>query len=127
LLPTHDALIEWQSVVTQGERGSSSEEAVALLFHVIDSDTDGDGRLTGDDDGSVAVSNPDGSGYNIVVAHADRVLHFESGDGEPGFLFYVSDGNLHSAQIDFQARSVVNDVDLSAPVELDQSFQGDSD
>ena len=127
LLPTHESVIEWHSAVSRGERGSSSETAVALLFHVIDADTNGDRRLTRDDKGSVVIAEPDGTGFRAVIVDVNRVLYFERGDDGPGFLFYVSNGDLHAAQFDFDGMKLVDDVDLSASVELDQTYQDDAD
>lgn len=53
--------------------GPEPRSVAAEVYVAVDEDTSGDGRYSASDSKRIAVSDPDGRNYRIVVARADRV------------------------------------------------------
>ena len=125
LLDNHDSILPWYRIATSETPDGEGKTAIALLFHVVSDDTNGDGSLTFDDHGAIGISKPDGSGRNELVTNVDDALEFEQISGAEGVLLYVSSGSLRVARFNLQSRDLERDLDLSMIPDLDQSLVSD--
>jgi hypothetical protein len=118
----HTCLLPWDEVAAVGGDDAENRKTLAVLYHVVTGDTTGDGRVTTDDTGVVAISDPNGGHFEILVQRVDRVLDFQLRSDARGFVFYLSSGSLRVAQFDLTARTLTSDSDISAVPALDQSL-----
>jgi len=111
LTPKHDRLIlsmEWMAADGSSENkwGTDKKPVKWLIFQVVPSDTDGDGRLTENDRKAIAVANPDGSQYAEVVRDADELLGTTWMAGDKLLLIYTAGGKSLVSEIDLPGRKV---------------------
>jgi hypothetical protein len=120
LLPNNDSIIPWRRLVMKGVADDPSRHVVAILYRVIDSDTNGDGHLSGDDRGSILISDPDGTRLQTLISGVESIEYFDDGQDGQGHLFYVSNGKLRVARLDFVTMELLNDRDLSETTHPEQ-------
>ncbi len=77
LYDTHRNVVNSVSSLTKQDNYIDKEPAVALYVSVIKSDSDGDGRLTTDDDITIALLRTDGSSYTEIETGIWEVLDQE--------------------------------------------------
>ena len=79
---------------------SADQEVLAVVYQVVASDTDGDGRLTGKDRADLVVSRPDGSGRVTAVQGIERQLKGDISEaGEDFVVLYEKDGKAYATRI----------------------------
>ena len=76
------------------EQSDAKTEGVtkALYYEVIASDSNGDGKLSADDDSLIALSAPDGTRYTEIERGLGRVLEFKVSDREESLLVLAQMG-----------------------------------
>lgn len=99
-----------------GATGCPKEgKTTAIVYLVAERDTDDDARVSSDDDLSVAVSAPDGRGYQVVLDGVDAVhgWHFEP----PSRLvvFHAVDGAPRVFEFDLEKRAMLENKPLARP------------
>ncbi len=109
LLNGFDGYIPWNSLELGFGGGTSGENEElppdAVLYLVIDSDTNGDGEVTYGDDGVLAVSDTNGSGYSVLKTGVRRVRYFEE-DGGTAWVFFDASEGIMLARVDLAARKL---------------------
>lgn len=73
LCPAMDGVVLSSIALPTSDYGTSKADAVVAVHVVVGKDSNNDGRLTDSDSKQIAVSAPDGTGYRVVVAQADRL------------------------------------------------------
>lgn len=73
LCPAMDGLILSSTTLPTTDYGAPKADAVVAVHVIIGKDSNNDERLTDEDSKQIAVSAPDGTGYRVVVAQADRL------------------------------------------------------
>jgi hypothetical protein len=87
----------------------------AMLYLVAERDTDGNGRVNQDDALSVAISAPDGRGYQVVLAEAEAVHGWHFDPPSRLVVFHSRDGSPRVLEVDLETRATVHDAPLVAP------------
>lgn len=83
------------------EKTDKGEGAVkAILYHVIKSDSTGDGRLTRNDVMSVALSRANGEGYKELISEVDTVVGCTKVDDNTAMIVYERNHTGYSALLD---------------------------
>jgi len=139
LLENNRSIIEWTQVVTQREEDGAVSgvpdwkaddkrcgRAIAVLYQVTSEDTNGDGKLTYRDSGTLAASRPDGKGFKTLVEGVDRIRSFETNTAGHGVVFYISEGALRAVRLDLSTLSILKDTDISAQSGLNRVGEPDS-
>lgn len=94
-------------------RGSGGSDPVrAFLYLVVGEDTNGDGKLDGDDQFELAASDPGGAGYSVLVESADRFLGAFRVDEAHTLLIYEKEGVVLGVEVDVENRTVTRQVDF---------------
>lgn len=88
LLSSNDHLIMKADVLSDSASSGQRSAALAILFTVITSDTNGDDRLTAKDVKNVAISQPSGQAYREVLQGIDRVVGYSLTGKESLLLVY---------------------------------------
>jgi hypothetical protein len=87
---------------------------VGHLYRIIDVDTNGDSRLTNEDLSSLAVSDPGGRRFTVLVKDIqDLHGHEMLGPGRV-LVFFTSSRQLRVAEINIQDHVIVTNRQLSA-------------
>lgn len=73
LKPSMDGLILRAQALPESEHGQKKPDTSAVVYVAVDQDSNGDHRLSEADMKRIAVSDPKGSNYRIVVQKADRL------------------------------------------------------
>ena len=95
LFPDNKALIEDASFLIPDNKRCEERNVVGILYKVIRSDTNRDGRLGYSDKLSVYLSDPKGGSPKEIVSDADRVLGHRLLDDDLLFLTYAKSGAGH--------------------------------
>ena len=111
LLNGFRGLVLWTSLASETTqyvgRGDDRVESdpPAILYHVIDRDTNGDGTISSADDGVLAISATDGSGYTAVADGVSRVRHYLR-EEDTGWIFFETRKGIRLAKLDLARRHV---------------------
>lgn len=95
LFPDNSALIRDYSVLIPDKKRCEERNAVGILYKVIRSDTNRDGRLGASDKLSVYVSDPKGAELKEIVSHADHIIGHRLLDDDVLFLTYAKSGTAY--------------------------------
>lgn len=73
LCPSMNGVVLSSTPLPSNDYGATKADALAFVHVVVSKDSNNDERLTDDDSKQIAVSAPDGTGYRVLVAQADRL------------------------------------------------------
>ncbi|MCH9648135.1 MAG: hypothetical protein K0U98_07850 [Deltaproteobacteria bacterium] len=108
LVDGNEQVFSWYQVATVEDAETDSSRAIALLFLVISEDSDGDGRLTEDDEAALALADPTGQRMTTLLSGVERIDSFEVFSPSRGFLFLVSGGSLKVAELDLERLEILS-------------------
>jgi hypothetical protein len=101
LMPGYKGLILSTHEVRANDDDDGRTPPTAVLYELIDRDTNGDGKLTQNDLKEIAISDPAGTHLTRVLKDVEELngQHLAEG-GSDVLVFYTSAGSLHVARID---------------------------
>jgi len=102
LLGTNDYLIVSDEMLAVGECGETDCKTIAILYHVVKEDTNGDDRLTHDDLSSVALSKPDGTEFKEIISGLDVFIGHRLLDETSMLFIYQKKGIGYSATLSLE-------------------------
>ena len=107
-------LVERSERLRAGDLHTDGPErpVVAILYHVVPSDSDQDTRLSTRDLKTVSISRPDGSGYRELISEVDSVVDQILVTEDKLLLSYQKSGVAYIATIDPQGREIVKNEKL---------------
>jgi hypothetical protein len=110
LLPGNRRLI-LESTELSARDPAQGEVAVvyAIVHQLVDSDTNGDGKLAGDDLKTVAVGDPNGLRFARVLSKVERLNGAHLIDKTRLVLLYTAGGELRSAEIDLASDKIIRE------------------
>jgi hypothetical protein len=109
LLPNDQYLIvDFASFPRPFESGSGVPPAKAVIYNVIKSDSNADGRVGPDDLVTVAISNVDGTGYTELISEISTVFGTTSASDRWVVVAYEQNGVTHTATVDLERATVVS-------------------
>lgn len=88
--------------------------AVAIVYEVVSSDTNGDAQLTRADSLDLAISDPRGRRYAVLLKGIDRYLSDFVRQDQSLLLFYETSDEVRVAEVDPTLLKIVDDRPLSA-------------
>lgn len=97
LYDSNDTLILSNIVLTSGEYREDGQKTFGMLYCIVASDTDNDRRLTRNDKQILAVSNPGGTNYTVLVENIDSLTGHHVVDEHTAYIFFMKDGEGYSA------------------------------
>ena len=106
-------LIEQSDRVSLGDY-SSREPVAAILYQLVKLDSDHDDRLSANDLTTVAITNPDGTGYQELIQEVDSVTGHKLLNETELFIIYQKRGASYSAIIDLVSRELTRNSVLPA-------------
>ena len=92
LFPTNNQLISQVRLLSKSPYDGSKRAVDAIMYEVIQKDTNGDKKLTVDDANVIAFSLPDGSKYKEVLSAADRLIDVMLLENKSVFIMYQTQG-----------------------------------
>jgi hypothetical protein len=87
---------------------SEKSEAKAIFYKVIDSDTNGDGKVTSQDNKSLAVSDTAGRYYKVIVKDISRVISIKEVGENKLMIVYQKAGVGYSLSLHFKGFTVLS-------------------
>jgi hypothetical protein len=84
----------------------TNEAAKWMSYDVVKSDTNGDGRLTGNDLRAIAISSATGEGYAEVIQNVEQTLGSMLRDEDTLLIFHSSGGRSYVSEVDLPKRQV---------------------
>lgn len=108
LRPSMDRVILSSVALPAAEYGEKKQNAVVYVHVTVDKDTNGDDRLTESDAKQIAISAPNGKGYRVLVAKADRLNEATLLASGRLLILYSTGAKLAAVEL--------NPNDLSSPV-----------
>jgi hypothetical protein len=119
LFPSQSHLI---LVVDQLGEGDDSENKVptkALYFEFITKDSNGDGRITSQDQSTVGLSKPDGAGFVEVLTEVTRVLSHEILDDKVLSIVFQSGQSIRHATFSLGSLAKISEAEVvKVPTEI---------
>ncbi len=109
LFPKQNNLILVTAQLSEESKDAKDNPIKALYFEYVKDDTDGDGKLSNQDNSSVALSKPDGSGFVEVLHGVSRVLSFEMIGSQYLSVVYQVDKTVRHAK--FSVFSLTKEAD----------------
>jgi hypothetical protein len=94
------------SAGTQTTSDRNSEVAKWMSYEVVKSDTNGDGRLTGNDLRAIAISSATGEGYAEVIQNVEQTLGSMLRGGDTLLVFHSTGGRSYVSEVDLPKRQV---------------------
>lgn len=82
---------------------------VAMLYEIVERDTDGDQRLTESDLKVIALADPAGTRLTPLLTGVAEVHAADITSGNAALIIYTTSGKLHAATVDVVARKVTHD------------------
>ena len=113
LLPTNEGLVESRWPFPPCCRVKPRPPVVAVLWEIIDTDSNGDDKLTGNDLSSIYVSGPAGSAPKLLLSDVQQVIGTSELDSSAALMMFLRGNTLRAARIDLESQSVVSDVEVS--------------
>ncbi|MDB4307734.1 hypothetical protein N9985_00445 [Gammaproteobacteria bacterium] len=124
LYPSNDQLISnvrvytthSEAKATSRDRRKQNEKAnvnaVGIMYTIIDNDSNGDGKLTGADKPSLAVSAPNGADYKVLLKDVDRILGDEIIEDDTLFIALRSNGVGSLVKISLRDKRIISEQKL---------------
>ena len=112
LFPTNNQLVTQVRLLPETAYNDKKRRIEAILYQVVKKDTDGNKRLTVDDDTVIAFSLPDGSKYKDVLSSADRLIDAMLLENRMLFLMYQTKGVGYSSTLRLDDFATVKKVEL---------------
>lgn len=113
LFPTNNQLVTDVQMLSKTEDDDARKRSVrAILYQVVQADSDGDKKLTTDDATVVALSRPDGSRYKEVLSSADRLIDTMLLENRTLFLMYQTKGVGYTSTLRLGDFSIIKKVEL---------------
>lgn len=107
LFPAMDALILNTEFFPIGRPGQERPAAEAIIYTVIEKDSNNDGELTKADMLTIAVSSPQGDDYTVLLRGIDKFIGQQSLDERTALFLYQKDGNGYYSQVDMLEPAVI--------------------
>lgn len=86
-------------IVLRDEAVGDSAHVRAFVYELVESDTDGDGRLGAEDARTIAVSDPTGRRLVRVIDGADRLRQLRRLDEDTVLLLYEGGGQIGAVEV----------------------------
>lgn len=113
LFPTNGQLVTQVQMLPENAYNDDKKRSTkAILYQVVQKDTDGDKRLTVDDDTVIAFSLPDGSKYKDVLSSAERLIDATLLENKTLFLMYQTKGVGYASTLRLGDFATVKKVEL---------------
>ena len=94
--------------------GRSRQPILAYLYKVIEADSNGDSRLTRDDLCSLAVSDPGGTGYSVLLTGIEQFHGHRLLSSATVVVLYTSSSELRAAELDIDKKRVIRNEPVSS-------------
>jgi hypothetical protein len=113
LLPDQPRVIMLTTQIPEDKRGEEDEPVVAFLYHIVEQDSNGDGRLSDADAKLIAISDPSGSRLTTIatVVQGTHGFHFE--DPARLVMFYTTKGSRRVIKVDLTTHTVLSEGPLA--------------
>ncbi len=85
----HRFIIKCVCKLKENNKYDSKANVIGLYVEVINSDTNGDGKLSKDDDSAIALLNIDGSGYKEIETGVKQLIDSKVTDNGKNFMLIV--------------------------------------
>lgn len=110
LLPGNRRLILDSTELPGGNFPRRDDVAVdAIVYQLVDADTNGDGKFTGGDLKTIAVADPGGRRFARVLSKVERLNGAHLIGKTTLVLLYTSDGALRAAEFDLSSDKIVRE------------------
>lgn len=83
-----------------------------IIYLVVFEDTNDDGVIDGDDSESLAVTRVDGSGFQVLIQHVERLIHHSLTEQDQLAFLYQSGGIGYSMIFDLKTFEISSNVEL---------------
>jgi len=95
-------LIERSDKLREGDY-SSDKPVIAILYQLVQLDSDQDNRLSASDLSTIAITNPDGSGYKELIKEVEKIVDHILLNQTELFLIYQKAGMSYSAILNLKS------------------------
>ncbi|EGJ35684.1 MULTISPECIES: hypothetical protein [Moorena] len=116
IFANNDYLITSDSFISEtNDRANNrveSKPVIAVLYHLIKQDTNGDGRLTNNDMLTIAFTHYNGNDYQEVVSGVDRFLGYKVLNANSLLILYQRDAIAYSAKVSLDNFALSNETEL---------------
>lgn len=99
LLPNNSFLISHHKLLNESNTYSSDQDIVAIIYHIVKADTNGDERLTKNDLITVALTDIEGANYTEILPDIQELLGYKIinkdsiaisfNRDEQGYIYYI--------------------------------------
>lgn len=104
----NDALIiDSQVLPTQDYNTTASKPLAVVVYTLITQDTNQDGRLTLHDRHDIALADPDGRRFQVVLSQVDGLKGLSLLSPQKAVMLYMAQSQLQAAEIDLGTQKVL--------------------
>ncbi len=90
------------------------QPAIAHLYVIADKDTNNDKRIDDRDQKQIAISNPAGTNFKILVEQVERFNGLSALKDNQVSLIYISGGKIKATVIDVRSQEILGNTEFSA-------------
>lgn len=113
LLPSNDWRILTRTGFPEQHRSATAPDPTAwFVYHIVKTDTNGDGQVTYGDTLTIAISDAAGGDYTELISAVDGVYSTSLRDPSTLLVVYRSQARSWLARVDLKTRKVVNTSEL---------------
>lgn len=112
LFKDNGQLIADIDLLSAREEYEKNRKVDAILYRVIDRDTNGDRQLTSEDLADIALSNPDGTNYKEVLPSVEHLIGTMNLDGKEVLVLHQSKGKGYASTVRLRDMSVVDTKEM---------------
>lgn len=112
LLPTNEFFIGRKIVIRERRLADNKIDVKAILYTIVKADTNGDNRLTHEDQSVIALSLPSGQEYTEILQEIDDFMGHVVLEDDAIFLVYQKQGVGYAANVSLQDFSISVESEL---------------
>ncbi|MBP0019159.1 MAG: hypothetical protein J7647_16610 [Cyanobacteria bacterium SBLK] len=112
LFPHYDYLIVSDRHLVESSPNPQTQPVLAILYSLVQKDSDGDKRLSPRDRLTVALSQPNGGEYREILTDVEKILGHQLLDRETLIIFYQSEDHARVAKISLKDFTAIEQTQL---------------
>jgi len=112
LLSNNNYLIPQYNLINKSNSYKDDEDIVTILYRIVKSDTNKDSRLTENDNLSVSISKPDGTGFTEILGNIEEILGYDLINQEALAIMFYRSGRGYTAHVSLVDFKVTKEIEL---------------
>lgn len=96
----------------RSNKSEQPSDAISIIYSVITKDINGDGLVDDSDESALAVSDVDGTNYNVILEGFERNISTELLDEDTIAILYQKSGKVYSRKYSLKTHKSISEFEL---------------